>query len=139
MELFYLQLTILALLLTVGVFFTCNFSFFTYSWSFFAYSGKVRLISALRDNKQRSSTVSNKARAVSEKASPLIGGGHMAGNRRKLQEGFRAQDRAQESRALANFHKKMPNDPRTRADRALVKGSFTTEADIGALRNTSFL
>ena len=28
-------------------------------------------------------------------------GGHMAGNRRKLQEGFRAQ----ESRTLANFHK----------------------------------
>ena len=31
------------------------------------------------------------------------GGGHMAGNRRKLQEGFRAQ----ESRALANFHKRV--------------------------------
>ena len=29
-----------------------------------------------------------------------FGGGHMAGNRRKLQEGFRAQ----ESRTLANFH-----------------------------------
>ena len=28
--------------------------------------------------------------------------GHMAGNRRKLQEGFRAQ----ETRALANFHKR---------------------------------
>ena len=36
-------------------FFTYSFSFFTYSWSFFAYSGKVLLIRALRDCKQRSS------------------------------------------------------------------------------------
>ena len=35
-------------------FFAYNFSFSTYSWSFFAYSGKVRLIGALRDCKQRS-------------------------------------------------------------------------------------
>ena len=31
----------------------------------------------------------------------VFGGGHMAGNHRKFQEGFRAQ----ESRTLANFHK----------------------------------
>ena len=42
-------LTILAFLLTAD-----NFSLFTYIWSFFAYSGKVRLIRALRDCKQRS-------------------------------------------------------------------------------------
>ena len=34
----------------------------------------------------------------------VFGGWHMAGNRRKLQEGFRAQ----ESRTLANFHKNSP-------------------------------
>ena len=51
-------------------FFAYNFSFFTYSWSFFAYSGKVHLIWALRDCKQRSSTVSKKAPTVSKKASP---------------------------------------------------------------------
>ena len=70
MELFYLQLTILAFffsrafLLTVDnfscfayncSFFAYNFSLFAYSSSFFAYSGKVRLIRALRDCKQRSS------------------------------------------------------------------------------------
>ena len=54
-----------------------NFSFSTYSWtffacrwSFFAYSGKVLLIRALRDCKQRSLTVSKKAPTVSKKASP---------------------------------------------------------------------
>ena len=51
-------------------FFDYNFSFFTCSWSFLAYSGKVRLIRALRDCKQRSSTVSKKAPTVSKKASP---------------------------------------------------------------------
>ena len=59
-----------AFLLTVDnfSFFTCNwsifaysFSVFTYSWSFFAYGGKVRLIRALRDCKQRSLTVSKKS------------------------------------------------------------------------------
>ena len=45
----------------------CNFSFFTYNWSFFAYNGKVRLIRALRDCKQRSLTVSKKAPTASEK------------------------------------------------------------------------
>ena len=42
-------------------FFAYSFSFFTYSWSFFAYNGKVRLIRALRDCKQRSLTVSKKS------------------------------------------------------------------------------
>ena len=51
-------------------FFAYSFSFFTYSWSFFASSGKVRLISALRDCKQRRSTVSKKASTVSKKAPP---------------------------------------------------------------------
>ena len=51
-------------------FFAYSFSFFTYSWSFFAYSGKVHLIRALRDCKQRSLTVSKKAPTVSKKASP---------------------------------------------------------------------
>ena len=54
--------------------FAYSFSFFTYSWSFFAYSGKVRLIRALRDCKQRSSTVSKKAPTVSKKASPYFYG-----------------------------------------------------------------
>ena len=52
--------------------FAYSFSFFTYSSSFFAYSGKVRLIRALRDCKQRSLTVRKKALTVSEKASPLF-------------------------------------------------------------------
>ena len=51
-------------------FFAYSFSFFTYSWSFFTYSGKVRLIRALTDCKQRSLTVSKKAPTVSKKASP---------------------------------------------------------------------
>ena len=51
-------------------FFAYSFSFFTYSWSLFAYSGTVRLIRALRDCKQRTLTVSKKARTVSKKASP---------------------------------------------------------------------
>ena len=53
-----------------------KFSFFAYSWSFFtyilslfAYSGKVRLIGALRDCKQRSLTVRKKTPTVTEKAS----------------------------------------------------------------------
>ena len=55
---FYLQLEL----------FAYNFSFFTYNWSLLAYSGKVRLIRALRDCKQRSLTVSKK----SSKSFPLI-------------------------------------------------------------------
>ena len=42
-------------------FFAYSFSFSAYSWSFCAYSGKVRLVRALRDCKQRSLTVSKKA------------------------------------------------------------------------------
>ena len=48
-------------------YFTHSFSFFTCSWSFFAYSGKVCLIRAFRDCKQRSLTVSEKAPTVSKK------------------------------------------------------------------------
>ena len=61
-----------AFLLTVDKFsfFAYSFSFFTYNWSFFAYSGKVRLIRAFRDCKQRSLSVSKKAPTVSKKASP---------------------------------------------------------------------
>ena len=51
-------------------FFAYSFSFFTYNWSFFAYRGKVRLISAFRDCKQRSLTANKKAPTVSKKASP---------------------------------------------------------------------
>ena len=47
-------------------FFTYSFSFLTYSWSFSAYSGKVRLIRALRDCKQRSLPVSKKTPTVSK-------------------------------------------------------------------------
>ena len=52
-------------------FFAYSFSFFTYSWSFFAYGGKVLLIRALRDCKQRSLTVSKEAETVSIRAFPL--------------------------------------------------------------------
>ena len=69
-ELFYLQLTMLAFFAYSWSFLAYSFSFFTYSWSSFAYSGKVRLIRALRDCKQRSFTVSKKARTVSTRASP---------------------------------------------------------------------
>ena len=62
-ELFCLQVPILAFLLTVGAFLLTVLAFF-------AYCGKVRLIRALRDCKQRSSTVSKKAPTVSKKASP---------------------------------------------------------------------
>ena len=51
-------------------FFAYSFSFFTYSWSFFAYNGKVRLIRAFRDCKQRSLTVSKKTPTVGRKTSP---------------------------------------------------------------------
>ena len=68
-ELFYLQLTILAFLLTVGAF-PLTFSAFYLQLELFAKSGKVRLISASRDCKQRSLTVSKKAATASKKASP---------------------------------------------------------------------
>ena len=51
-------------------FFTYNFSLFPSSWRFFAYSGSVRLISALRDCKQRSLAVSERAPTVSQKSFP---------------------------------------------------------------------
>ena len=71
-ELFYLQLKILAFLLTIGAFLlTILFSLLTVG-AFFAYSGKVRLIRALRDCKQRSLTVSKKAPTVSKKAAPVF-------------------------------------------------------------------
>ena len=73
-------LTILAFLLTIDKFsfftynwsfFACNLTFLTYIWSFFVvYSGKVRLIRALRDFKQRSLSASKNAPTVSKKASP---------------------------------------------------------------------
>ena len=53
-------------------FFACSFSFLTYSWSFFACSGKVRLIRALRNCKQRSLMVSRKTATVSTKTSPQV-------------------------------------------------------------------
>ena len=68
---FYLQLTALAFFTYKWSSFAYSFSFFTYSWSFFAYSGKVRIIRALTDCKQRSLTVSKKAPTVSRKASPF--------------------------------------------------------------------
>ena len=54
MELFCLQMTILPFLLTVGAFSLTIFAFCFLLELFFAYSGKGRLISALRDCKQRS-------------------------------------------------------------------------------------
>ena len=69
-ELFYLQLTILAFLLTVLASLLTVLAPLLTVGAFFAYSGKVRLIRALRDCKQRSLTVSKKAPTVSEKASP---------------------------------------------------------------------
>ena len=50
--------------------FNYSFSFFPYRWSFSAYSGKVPLIRALRDCKQRSLSVSKKAPTVSKKNFP---------------------------------------------------------------------
>ena len=52
--------------------FAYSFSFFTYSWSFFAYGGRVHLVRALRDCKQRSLTVSKKAPSVSRKTPPFF-------------------------------------------------------------------
>ena len=76
--------------------FAYNFSFSTYNWSFFAYSGKVRLIRALRDCKQRSSTVSKKAPTVSKKASPLDG----PANRGDSRESIRPNQLAEYSNEL---------------------------------------
>ena len=68
MERFYLLLTILTVLLTVGVF-SYNVSFLL-TVAFFAHNGKVRLIRALRDCKQRISTASKNAPTVSKKKLP---------------------------------------------------------------------
>ena len=62
---FSFLLAVGAFLLTIELFFGCN-------WSFFAYSGKVRLIGALRNCKQRSLTLSKKAPTVSKKTSPVL-------------------------------------------------------------------
>ena len=78
-------------------FFAYSFSFLTYSWSFFAYSGKVRLVRALRDCKQRSLTVSKKAPTVSKKASPLV-------------EALRAHPRAQKH-SSGHFSARVPGTP----------------------------
>ena len=68
---FYLQLTILAFLLTIGVFLLTALASLLTIGVFFAYSGKVHLKRASRDCKQRSLTVSKKTPTVSRKASPL--------------------------------------------------------------------
>ena len=64
-ELSYLQLTILAFLLTISTFLLTILAFLLTIGALFAYNGKVRLIRALRDCKQRSSSVSKKAPTVS--------------------------------------------------------------------------
>ena len=65
--LFFFQLTSFAFFTYNWSFFVYSFSFLAYSWSFFAYSGKVHLIGALSDCKQK--TVSNKTPTVSKKTS----------------------------------------------------------------------
>ena len=67
----YLQLTIVAFLLTVGAFLLTALASLLTVGAFLPTMGKARLIRALRDCKQRSSTVSKKAPTVSKKASPL--------------------------------------------------------------------
>ena len=69
-ELFYLQSTILAFLLPVGAFLLTILASLP---ELFAYSGKVRLIRALRDCKQGSSTVRKKAPTVSKSEAPKRG------------------------------------------------------------------
>ena len=69
-QLFYLQMTSLAFLLTIGAFLLTFLASLLTVGAFFAYSWKVLLISALRDCKQRSLTVSKKGPTVSQKASP---------------------------------------------------------------------
>ena len=60
-ELFDLQLTILVFCLQLEFFLLTALAFLLTSGIFFAYGGKVRLIRALRECKQRSLTVSKKA------------------------------------------------------------------------------
>ena len=59
-ELFCLELASFASLLTILAFLLTVLVSFSYNWSFFACSGKVRLLRALRDIKQRGLTVSKK-------------------------------------------------------------------------------
>ena len=83
MQLFCLQLeasclqwscfTYNSLLLTVGALLLTVLASLLIFGAFFAYSGKVRLIRALRDCKQRSLTVSKKAPTVSKKLPPRKG------------------------------------------------------------------
>ena len=71
-ELFCLQLTILGFYLQLELFSLTSLAFLpAVSWSFFAYSGKVHLISASRDCKQRSLTVSPKIPTVSKTLLPF--------------------------------------------------------------------
>ena len=70
-ELFHLQLTILAFLLTTVAFSLAASAFLLAIGALFAYSGKVRLTSTLRDCKQRNLTVSKKTPTVSKKLPPF--------------------------------------------------------------------
>ena len=69
-ELFYLQLTILAFLLTIGALLLTAVALLLTGGAFLAYSGKVHLMRALRDCKQRSLTVSKTTPTVSKKNFP---------------------------------------------------------------------
>ena len=119
-------LTVGSFLLTVGLFLLTvdNFSFFTYtrsfsaysfsfatySWSFFAYNGKVRLIRALRDCKQRSLTVSKKAPTLSQKASAIFKKGRSKWGLSKWPSGPEGQKKI----ILARTHEKQKNIPHAR-------------------------
>ena len=72
MELFYLQLTIQLLYLQLELC-TYTFLFLDLQLELLAQSGKVHLISALRDCKQRSLPASNIAPTESKKRFPLKG------------------------------------------------------------------
>ena len=63
---FLLTVDNFSFLLTVGVFCIQLELFSAYSWSVFAHNGKVRLISAFRDCKRRSLTVSKKLQVFSK-------------------------------------------------------------------------
>ena len=78
---FLLTVDKFSFLLTVGAFLLTVLAFLLTVWSFFAYSGKVRLIRALRDCKQRSLTVSKKAPTVSKNL-PLKLFDHQASGRK---------------------------------------------------------
>ena len=67
---FYFQLTIVVSLLKARAFSLTSLAFFYLQSELFAYRGKVRMISASRDCKQRSLTVSKRAPTVSKKSFP---------------------------------------------------------------------